>query len=146
MTVQVTANCNGTHTVSGNIGGVASDIASPEFFTQSGAIAADGVNGPIVAGATVEAYGTGWGATSPAIPPGTVPGTAAQLATPPSLTLGGESISAANILYAGISPCCAGLYQVDFIVPSDAPAGNLPLIITVNGISSPPSAYLTVAP
>ena len=95
-------------------------------------------------GATVEAYGTGWGPTSPAIAPGMVPGSAAQLATAPSLTLGGETIPAAGILYAGVSPCCAGVYQVDFVVPSDAVAGDLPLVITVGGISSPASAYLVV--
>jgi uncharacterized protein (TIGR03437 family) len=144
VTVQVTATCGGTHPVNGNRSGVAVDVASPEFFSKSGAIAASGVNGPIVAGGTVEAYGTGWGATSPAIAPGMVPGSAAELAATPSLTLGGEAIPAADILYAGISPCCAGVYQVDFVVPGDAPAGNLPLVITVGGISSPSNAYLMV--
>lgn len=144
VTVQVTTNCSASHAVSGNRSAVAVDVASPEFFVNSGAIAAIGVNGPIVAGGTVEVYGTGWGATSPAVAPGMVPGSAAQLATPPSLTLGGEAIPAADILYAGISPCCAGVYQVDFVIPDDVPAGNLPLVITAGGISSPANAYLTV--
>jgi uncharacterized protein (TIGR03437 family) len=138
VTVQVTANCNGSHPVSSNIGGVAADVASPEFFVAGGTIAAT------VNGGTVEAYGTGWGATSPAVAPGTVPGSAAPLASAPSLTLGGEEIPAANILYAGLSPCCAGVYQVDFVLPSDITSGNLPLVITVSGISSPANAVLAL--
>jgi uncharacterized protein (TIGR03437 family) len=147
MTVQVTANCGGSHPVSSNLSGIAVNVASPEFFSDpanGNAISAAGINGPIVAGATVEAYGTGWGATNPAVAPGAVPGAAAQLATLPSLTLGGEAIPVANILYAGLSPCCAGLYQVDFVIPNDVPSGNLPLVITVYGISSPGNAYLAV--
>jgi uncharacterized protein (TIGR03437 family) len=147
MTVQVTANCGSSHAVNGNKSGVAVNVASPEFFsdaTGGNAISATGVNGPIVAGGIVEAYGTGWGATNPAVGPGAVPGVAAQLATLPSLTLGGEAIPVANILYAGLSPCCAGIYQVDFVIPNDIPSGNLPLVITVYGISSPGDAYLAV--
>ncbi len=143
-TVQVMANCGGTHSVNGNMGGVKVDVASPEFFTSSGAVAAVGVNGPIVAGGIVEAYGTGWGATSPAVAPGTVPGGATQLAALPSLMLGDEAVPAADILYAGLSPCCAGIYQVDFVVPGDVVPGSLPLTITVNGITSPANAYLVV--
>jgi len=92
----------------------------------------------------VEAYGTGWGLTLPAVAPMTIPGAAAQLASGLTLTLGGLQVPAANILYAGVSPCCAGLYQVDFTVPSGTPSGNLPLVITVNGVSSPANAYLAV--
>ena len=144
VTVQVTADCGSSHPVKGNRGGVAADVASPEFFSQGGAIAATGINGPIVAGGTVEAYGTGWGATSPAIAPGTVPGGATPLAALPSLTIGGEAVPAANILYAGLSPCCAGIYQLDFVIPNDVPAGKLPLILTVGAISSPGNTYLVV--
>lgn len=151
VTVQVTANCGGSNPVAGNLSGVPVDAASPEFFssvdpiTGRSSIAASNVaGGPITPGATVEAYGTGWGATSPSIPPGTVPGAAAPLASPPELLLGGVAVPAANILYAGASPCCAGLYQVDFTVPTGTPAGLQPLVITVNGISSPVNAYITV--
>ena len=150
VTVQVTANCGGAHPLSGNRSGVVMNGVSPEFFTDAthgNSIPASGVNGPLVAGGIVEAYGTGWGATNPAMAPGAVPGIAAQLASMPSLFVGGEPIPPANILYAGLSPCCAGIYQVDFVLPAGIPNGNLPLVITVEwGISSPANAYLAVGP
>ena len=147
VTVQVTANCGSSHPVNGNMSGVAANWVSPEFFTDTtngNLIPATGIDGPITAGGIVEAYGTGWGGTNPAIAPGTLPGGAAQLALGMSMTLGGEAIPAANILYAGVSPCCAGIFQVDFVIPNDVPSGNLPLVITVNGISSPGNAFLVV--
>jgi hypothetical protein len=39
---------------------------------------------------------------------------------------------------------CAGLYQVNFIVTAGTPAGNQALIITVNGATSPPNAFLSM--
>jgi uncharacterized protein (TIGR03437 family) len=147
VTVQVTANCGSSHAVNGNRSGIAVNVASPEFFTDAtsgNTIPAAGINGPVAPGGIAEVYGTGWGATNPAVSPGMVPGGAAQLASMPSLTLGGEAIPPENIFYAGISPCCAGIYQVDFTIPNDVPSGNLPLVITVNGIASPPGAYLVV--
>ena len=63
---------------------------------------------------------------------------------PYSFTFGGTPLPAANIFYAGVAPCCAGLYQMNFKVPSGTPTGNQPLVITVNGIASPPNAFLTV--
>lgn len=51
-----------------------------------------------------------------------LPGAAGNLASPYSLALGGVTVPAANILYAGISPCCAGFYQIDFTVPSGTPS------------------------
>ena len=151
--VRVTTNCGGANAVSGNFGAVQVNAASPEFFSytdpSSGRIqiaAANVAGGAITPGSTVEAYGTGWGATNPAIAPGVIPLAAAPLATAPALLLGGVPIPPANILYAGISPCCAGLYQLDFQVPSTVPLGAQSLIISINGISSPSNAYLTIAP
>ena len=140
VTVRVTANCGGNQPLSGNLAAVTVVNASPEFFTSEGVVAANISNG------IVEAYGTGWGLTSPAIPPGVIPGIAAPLVTAPSITLGGVQIPAVNILYAGASPCCAGLYQVDFTLPPGIPPGKLPLVITVDGSSSPPNAYLLLNP
>jgi uncharacterized protein (TIGR03437 family) len=150
-TVQVTANCGGPMPMPGNVGAVTVDEASPEFFSSRDAgsglnfIAASNVTGgAIFPGSLVEAYGTGWGTTRPAIAAGNVPGAPAPLAAHVSLRLGSVHLSDAGILYAGMSPCCAGLYQLDFIVPADTPSGNLPLVITVNGVSSPSNAYINV--
>lgn len=144
VTVEVTANCGTTSPLPGNVGGVVVNTASPEFFSSPGSGSGVNIIAATVTNGVVEAYGTGWGATSPAIPAGTVPGVAAQLVAPVEMMLGGVPVPTGNILYAGISPCCAGLYQVDFTIPDGTPSGNLPLVITVDGISSPANAYLSV--
>jgi uncharacterized protein (TIGR03437 family) len=95
-------------------------------------------------GDVVEAYATGFEASTPAYGLGVIPGAAGTLNATSSLTLGGVAVSAANILYTGISPCCAGFYQVDFIVPPGTPSGNQPLVITIGSVPSPPQAYLAI--
>jgi len=72
------------------------------------------------------------------------PGAAAPLASPVELLLGGVEVPAANVLYAGISPCCAGLYQLDFTIPAGTPPGNIPLVMVVDGVSSPANANIIV--
>jgi uncharacterized protein (TIGR03437 family) len=150
VTVRVTANCGGTSPIAGNVSAVAVEKTSPEFYSSTDSasgknyVAAYNSSGTFTTGSMVEAFGTGWGATAPAIAPGSLPAAAAQLASTPGLTLGGVAIPAENIVYAGVSPCCAGLYQVDFTIPPGVAKGDQPLIITVDGISSPASAFLPV--
>jgi uncharacterized protein (TIGR03437 family) len=50
-----------------------------------------------------------------------------------------------DVLYAGLSPGEAGLYQINFIVPAGIDAGNQPLVLTVNGIATPAHAYIAVS-
>jgi uncharacterized protein (TIGR03437 family) len=99
---------------------------------------------PARVGDLVEAYGTGWGSTVTPFGLGVIPGFASKLATPFSLTLGGTPVPLASIAYAGISPCCAGFYQIDFNVPAGTPSGDQALVITVAGQPSPPGAFITV--
>jgi uncharacterized protein (TIGR03437 family) len=165
-TVQVTVNCGAPDAVASNIGGVVVEAASPEFYSflpsasgsnpvaaitlPSGAyvgpagLIPGATFAPAKPGAIVEAYGTGWGNTTPSFGLGVIPGAAGNLASPYSLALGGVTVPAADILYAGISPCCAGFYQIDFTVPSDTPSGNQSLVITIAGEVSPPGAYIAV--
>jgi uncharacterized protein (TIGR03437 family) len=45
----------------------------------------------------------------------------------------------AQVFFSGLAPEFAGLYQVNVIVPSGiAPGANVPVILTVAGVSSPP--------
>jgi uncharacterized protein (TIGR03437 family) len=167
VTVQVTLNCGQSNAVSTNFAGVAMKAASPEFFSflpdpaaGNNPIAAINVlTGSLIgapgllsgaafvsvkAGDIVEAFGTGWGSTTPAFGLGVLPGAAGSLSLPYTLTFAGQPVAAANIEYAGVAPCCAGLYQINFTVPGGTPSGNQPLVITVGGVASPPNAYLTV--
>jgi len=166
-TVEVTVNCGTPQAVTSNLGAVFVEAASPEFYSflpdpKGGRNPIAAVNattgaliGPpgLVAGATfvpakpgdvIQAYATGFGETAPAYGLGVIPGAAGTLTSPYSLTLGGAAIPASDILYAGISPCCAGLYQVDFTVPAGTASGAQPLVITVAGVPSPGAAYIEV--
>jgi uncharacterized protein (TIGR03437 family) len=167
VVAQVTVNCGKTNAVTSNLAGVVVQAASPEFFSflpdpvagknpvaainavTFGLVGAPGLlpGATFVAAKTgdiVEAYGTGRGLTNPPVGLGVIPGAAAALASPFTLSLGGTAIPALSIFYAGAAPCCAGLYQVDFTVPASTPSGNQSLVITVAGEPSPAGAFLTV--
>jgi uncharacterized protein (TIGR03437 family) len=73
-------------------------------------------------------------------------GAAASLTTisytvnPVTATIGGQS---AQVLFAGLAPGYAGVYQVDLEVPSGIATGaSLPVVLTQLGF---PSAPVTVA-
>ena len=88
---------------------------------------------PAAPGETIIVYGTGLGATNPALIPGQLPTEAASLVTLPQLTIGGAG---ATVISAGIVPGAAGLYQIRVQVPPDAANGDLPLIVQVGTVSS----------
>jgi uncharacterized protein (TIGR03437 family) len=58
--------------------------------------------------------------------------------------IGDIAVPPEDVPYVGISPCCAGLYQLVFKIPSNAPDGNLPVSFTVGGVSTPHGPYVTV--
>jgi uncharacterized protein (TIGR03437 family) len=51
-------------------------------------------------------------------------------------TIGGKP---ANVLYSGCAPGFVGLDQINLIVPDNVPAGMLPVVLIVNGVSSSPA-------
>jgi uncharacterized protein (TIGR03437 family) len=162
VAVQVTTGCGTSNAVASNYAGVAVQAASPEFFyykvdpaggpnpvaaanTSTGAKIGSGATFvPAKPGDTIEVYATGFGATSPSFGLGAIPGAGAMVAAPYSLMLGGVPVPASDIKYVGVSPCCVGLYQLDFTIPAGTPGGQLPLIITIAGTSSPSQAFLEV--
>lgn len=144
------------------------NAAAPAFFlfnTVRQAVAAihdDNVSrvGPadLIPGATTPArpgewltiYGTGFGATNPTTATGEIPGRVtpdaqerplATAAGNVQVTIGGM---AATVYYIGGAPCCAGLNQLTVQVPESAPAGELPLILTIDGVSSPAGPFVAV--
>jgi uncharacterized protein (TIGR03437 family) len=93
---------------------------------------------PVTAGKTLVIYCEGLGAVdqsvvagqaSPAAPP-------AQTQNPVTVTIGGEQ---AQVLFAGLTPGLAGLYQVNAVVPANVAVGtSVPVVITAGGLSSAP--------
>jgi len=87
-------------------------------------------------------FGVGFGATTSAVPPGT-------LASGADATVGNATVTIAGIpatvLYAGLAPGFAGLYQLNVVVPQTIPSDNSPIVIQVNGGTSPTGAYLATS-
>jgi uncharacterized protein (TIGR03437 family) len=54
----------------------------------------------------------------------------------PAVTIGGVT---AQVLFSGLTPDSIGLYQIDVVVPSNAPAGVQPVLVSQNGVTSQPA-------
>jgi len=88
-------------------------------------------------------WGTGFGSTIPAVPPGTETpsSTTYSTSTKPTVTLNNIS---AHVYGAALAPGFAGLYQVAIQVPSSLTEGDWPLEATIGGVQSPSGAVLSV--
>jgi uncharacterized protein (TIGR03437 family) len=79
---------------------------------------------PATPGEVIVIYAIGLGKTTPAQTDGELPQIAAKLANFANLEvlLNGIPLDQSAIQYAGITPGCAGLYQVNLLLPSPLPA------------------------
>lgn len=93
---------------------------------------------PVSAGQAVIIYATGLGGVSPTVADGSAAPSSPPLATltdPLTVTIGGAN---AQVLFGGLAPGFAGLYQVNAVVPAGVASGSaVPVVITVYGQSSP---------
>jgi uncharacterized protein (TIGR03437 family) len=98
---------------------------------------------PAKPGDAIILWGTGFGPTDPAAPPGVQVPTDKTYATlnPVTVKVGGV---AAQVYGAALAPGFAGLYQVAIQVPLSVPDGDLPVVATVRGVQTPSSALITV--
>jgi uncharacterized protein (TIGR03437 family) len=164
-TVQVITNCGTPQSQTSNAEMVTIKATAPEFFyfvhsatgqnpiaainaTTKGYVGAPGLAAgstftPAQRGDLLTLFATGFGATNPPFGPGELPGGAAQVTAQSSITFGGVKLTAAEILYVGVTQN-AGLYQVNLKVPEQVPDGNQPLVITIGGVASPPGGFITV--
>ena len=91
---------------------------------------------------------TGEGAVSPPLATGATPAPDTPFTQLPkpllltTMTIGGVP---APILFIGIPSGLAGVTQINFTVPSNAPLGVQPVVVTVGGVASPPANF-TVMP
>ena len=164
VTVQVRTNCGQANEIRSLAASVASQTASPEFLywahspdNQNPVIAVNAVTGalagppallsvlaPAKPGDYLTIYGVSFGPTTPSFAPGTPPAGQSSIAGPVSVQLGTSTLNADNVLYVGVSPQTAGLYQLNIHLPSDLPDGNYPLVLSFGGFSTP-AGYLLVS-
>jgi uncharacterized protein (TIGR03437 family) len=101
------------------------------FSTSTGFAIATHLNGSLLTDASpgqpgeyVVVYATGLGATNPDPTPGEAPSTAAAIDSSTSLnvSLNGAALPPNLVLYAGVTPGYAGLYQLNIQLPPRVPA------------------------
>ncbi len=163
--VSVVASCGAPNQVTSPAVNVPVAAASPEFLYwaqnangQDPVVAVDAVHGeyigppglipgltfrPAVAGEILTIYGIGFGQTASGPVPGLIPSTADSVPSGYSVTIGGTTASAS---YVGVTPGDAGLYQVNVTIPAGIAPGNYPIILNVNGVSTPAGAFLAIGP
>ena len=90
---------------------------------------------PAKVGETILTYGVGFGAVSPANPPGVI---TTVLNSLPNFTVrfGDVQVPASGIIYAGLAPSNVGLYQFNITIPAGAPVGaTVPFTVTTDGVT-----------
>ncbi|MDA0207621.1 MAG: hypothetical protein O3A53_21175 [Acidobacteria bacterium] len=61
-----------------------------------------------------------------------------------TVTFGGVLLAQEDILYVGVTPGAAGLYQLAIRIPVNAQAGNNTVVLTLYGKSTPLGPLLPV--
>jgi len=92
-------------------------------------------------GLVVALYATGFGRTNPAFEAGVLPPGIGATVEPVTVTVGGIQ---AEVLYAGVAPGLAGLYQINLRIPGNVPAGDQPVVARIAGVATPEGAFLTI--
>ena len=166
VTVQVVSNCGSADALESAVQSVTTLPATPEFLYwvknangQNPVIAVNAVTNayigavglipgltfvPAKPGDILTIYGVSFGATNPATVPGTPPAGGASSVYTPAVQLGMLNLDPSAILYAGVSPGTAGLYQLNIQVPQALPDGDYPLVMTLGTFSTPASGFITV--
>ena len=105
--------------------------AAPALFEDDSGIAAEHADGSLISadapahpGEVIVVYGTGLGRTDPTQIDGRLAQSAARIILIDQLRvlLDGQAVPAENILYAGITPGFAGLYQINLRLPDEVGA------------------------
>ena len=140
-----------SNTLSVTVAARAPGLLSPGVFKVGnnqylGALHADGTfvgpvgfiagvtSSPARVGETILTYGVGFGAVSPANPPGVI---TTVLNSLPNFTVrfGNVQVPASGIIYAGLAPSNVGLYQFNITVPAGPSGAAVPITVTTDGVA-----------
>jgi uncharacterized protein (TIGR03118 family) len=134
---------------------VTSASVAPAFFLFGGKYAAaTHLNGayigptslgtvytPAASGETIVVYGTGFGTTNPAIVNGQIVSGAPTLTNTVMFQIDGQN---ATVVFAGMTPGTAGLYQFNVTLPAGLPSGDQAITASINGVTSPTGVFVTI--
>jgi uncharacterized protein (TIGR03437 family) len=128
VTVPVVASAFGISTAN------ASGSGQGAIFNQDGST--NGHSNPAARGSIVTMFGTGEGITTPALPDG-----ALEISTPYSMPQAPVTVKladqAAEVQYAGAAPFLpTGVLQINAILPTGVASGDVPITVSVGGIST----------
>jgi uncharacterized protein (TIGR03437 family) len=127
VTVYTNASAPGVFSLTSNGGSFAPGIGPAAITHADGSLVTQ--SSPAVAGETLVLYVTGLGAVSPAISDGAAgPSNPLSYATDQAIGIDiqdqdGNIYSSMSVPFAGLAPGFAGLYQINFVVPSGVPSG-----------------------
>ena len=140
-----------SNTLSVTVAARAPGLLSPGVFKVGnnqylGALHADGTfvgpvgfiagvtSSPAKVGETILTYGVGFGAVSPANPPGVI---TTVLNSLPNFTVrfGDVQVPPSGIIYAGLAPSNVGLYQFNITVPAGPTGAAVPITVTTDGVA-----------
>lgn len=166
VSVVVVTGCGQANAVASAAQAVETQAATPEFLYWVGnangknpVVAVDALTGeyigaaglipgltfrPAKPGDYLTVYGISFGPTSPAVAPGAASAGIAATTNAPSVTFGTANLAAANVLYAGVSPGTAGLYQLNIQVPANLPDGDYAIALALGNFSTPVGGFVTV--
>lgn len=125
---------------------------SPGFFiidTSNNSVAAEDLNyhvvntgNPVARGSAVQLFLNGLGPVTnqPADGAGAPSTNLARTTATPTVTIGGQN---ATVIFSGLAPYFASLYQVNVDVPSGISAGLQPITLTIGGVTTK-TGYLAV--
>ncbi len=109
---------------------------------------------PAEPGEFIRMFGAGFGLTDPDVQAGEIPQNVPEvqdnkflvpLVGDVSVTLGGMTLAGSpDLFYAGLSSCCAGLYEIIIKVPDVLPDGDHDVTAMIDGVSTPPGTFITV--
>lgn len=99
---------------------------------------------PARPGEIVLIFGTGFGATVPAVFAGELPDFIARVVLPARAWLGDELLPRRLLHYVGQAPGFAGLYQINLELPQPLPAGDYPLRLEIDGVFTQPGILIAV--
>lgn len=85
----------------------------------------------------------GLGITNPAVPTGQSPAGQASTVSIPTVTIGSKS---AAFTYCGLMAGAVGVYELDFTVPDDVPAGTPDMVLKIANVSTPARPLATSTP